>query len=502
MKINAFLILILFILYTLWGCKNTEPEPELNFELLWEAFNENYPSFEQRNINWDSIYNLYRPQVSQTTNSKELFRLMSTMLDHLNDKHVSLWAGEAWNGKWNYHSGYGMDALSKFKYQTYFTRLEKSTSFKKSLIKRKYLHNNFYTAQKGTFIYGWLSDSIAYLHFNKIANENEAKSIIDDFLKKTSRAQGYIIDIRNNWGGDSGPARHLANRLADKPRLYLISKKRKCGPDHSSFYNPVLWQIVPDKNYKKIESPVVLLVNKITISAGEIFTLMMNTLPNVVIVGDTTAGALADCTFGKLPNGWSYQLPNKLNLNYLGECFEGTGIKPDIPVSNSKANINKKIDDQLETAIEAIKNNTKIIKENYSDKLARISLSDTLETLLSEMEINEALTLVYPGDNSFGFLINIHKINRLAEKLWNKGMKKEAIEVYKINVKEYYERYWTHYRLGQAYERIGNIDYAIECYKQALRMLPYDSRWLKSINGEIYEDISQKTDSIKILRGF
>ena len=65
-------------------------KPEQNFETLWNLFDRNYALFEPKNIDWDMLYQVYRPKVTSKTTDDELFQIMSDMLGHLNDNHVSL----------------------------------------------------------------------------------------------------------------------------------------------------------------------------------------------------------------------------------------------------------------------------------------------------------------------------------------------------------------------------------------------------------------------------
>ncbi|MFN3939806.1 MAG: hypothetical protein ACK4IY_04415, partial [Chitinophagales bacterium] len=55
-------------------------DPESIFEFLWQSFDENYAPFEERNVNWDSIYSVYRPMVNDNTSPDELYEILTAML--------------------------------------------------------------------------------------------------------------------------------------------------------------------------------------------------------------------------------------------------------------------------------------------------------------------------------------------------------------------------------------------------------------------------------------
>src|SRR6186713_2728291 len=65
-------------------------DPELNFEELWKTFRDRYPFFEVRGVDWSKQYEVFRPEVTQSTTDAELFDIICRMLDPLNDGHVKL----------------------------------------------------------------------------------------------------------------------------------------------------------------------------------------------------------------------------------------------------------------------------------------------------------------------------------------------------------------------------------------------------------------------------
>jgi hypothetical protein len=68
----------------------SKQDPERNFEVLWQTFNERYPFFRLRSVDWNKQYRAYRPKVTNETSDDELFDILCRMLDPLNDGHVEL----------------------------------------------------------------------------------------------------------------------------------------------------------------------------------------------------------------------------------------------------------------------------------------------------------------------------------------------------------------------------------------------------------------------------
>ncbi len=88
--------IIIAIIITSSGCEKTftgddaANTPVNNFEIFWNDFNNYYAQFGLRHINWDSVYNVYSPQVNNSTSDKQLFHILSQMIYIINDMHVDL----------------------------------------------------------------------------------------------------------------------------------------------------------------------------------------------------------------------------------------------------------------------------------------------------------------------------------------------------------------------------------------------------------------------------
>jgi CubicO group peptidase (beta-lactamase class C family) len=72
--------------------------------------------------------------------------------------------------------------------------------------------------------------------------------------------------------------------------------------------------------------PIVLLTSEATVSAAEIFTLSMMSLPHVTRMGKSTQGVLSDVLPMQLPNGWMVGISNEVYTACDGNVYEGTGI--------------------------------------------------------------------------------------------------------------------------------------------------------------------------------
>ena len=338
MKSRAIVILFMLISFLTVSCEEMLIEqpannPEAVFENLWTTFNEGYAPFEERNVDWQEQYAVYRPMVSASTSDDELFEVISRMLGTLDDGHVSLTAPDR---------------------DIYFSNKIRNELIDDELfsipVVETYLEPGFQKGEENSYIYGKIKgEEIGYMYFDYVG-ENFFK--MEDFLNSHNDATGYIIDMRHNQGGDFTYCFSEIGRLTSQARYVFRSKtKNGKGPDdYTDWYE---WHIEPRGDY--VNKPIVVLTDRYTISAGERTVMAFKTLPNVTVMGDTTNGAHGTMIGKELANGWFYSLvPQKVEL-FDGKSYEGIGLPPDIYSKNTIPEITTGIDMTLQRAIDALK---------------------------------------------------------------------------------------------------------------------------------------------------
>jgi len=330
-------------------------QPVENFEVFFKIFNENYALFDVKGIDWNKEYNYFSERINDEITDDELFNVFQEILKKLNDKHCYIY-------RFNeiYFSGFGLPSLNYLDLASFDFRLP-TNDFSLKLIENKYLIDYEKSLKVKSFLppmgmrkiftTGWLTDSIAYIHMTEMSNKSEEVHIaIGAFLQKYHRAKGFVIDVRDNIGGYSLPAKKLAEYFTAEINTYAISRLRNSDSIYC-FQEPEYWKIepIPESEYKN--QPIALLTNTNTQSAAELFILMMKTLPSVKIIGDTTSGIFADTQIGKLPNGWEYRLSIRKTNDWNDSIVENIGIVPDKIVENTEQDLKNRIDKVLETAI-------------------------------------------------------------------------------------------------------------------------------------------------------
>lgn len=331
------IIALIVISFAGVGCEKMVIEPPANnpeaiFENLWITFHEEYAPFEERHVDWQAEYNTYRPMVNSTTTDAELFSILSQMLGKLDDGHVSITAP-------------GKDVFYANRIRN---ELIDDELFSIPVVKT-YLDEDYKQGEENSYIYGKIkTENVAYIYFDYVA-ENFFK--LNDFLNEYSNVNGYIIDLRHNQGGDFTYCFSEIGRLTDRSH-YVFRSKTKNGKGLNDYTDWHEWFIHPKGAY--INKPVIVLIDRYTISAGERAVMAFNTLPNVTLIGDTTNGAHGTMIGRELANGWFYTLvPQKTELPD-GVSYEGIGIAPDIYSKNLLSDITMGIDKTLQTAIDKL----------------------------------------------------------------------------------------------------------------------------------------------------
>ncbi len=332
-----FLLTLLIPAFLIHSCTETllGPDPENtpvnNFRLLWEDYDAHYARFGLKNVNWDSLRDVYHPRVMAAGSGEPLFDTLSALLAHLKDGHAWL------------ESSHGISAYRRAVYPRYFDL---------DLITSNYLDD---TRRNGVLTHGLLAGRLGYLHISSFSAPTDSYRRIDHILKAFKDVRGLIIDVRDNGGGDSYNARIIAGRFTAAKRVYGYVRYRN-GSRHTDFTGYIPSYLYPEGD-GVFDKPVALLTNRHSGSAAEDFILMMRQLPRVTVLGDTSAGSLGGRPKTReLPNGWIYRIPMALNYGADFRLYEGVGIPPDSTVHVSRADSLNGIDTILEAAMRLVKN--------------------------------------------------------------------------------------------------------------------------------------------------
>jgi len=321
---------------------NKEPGsgPREVFEYFYHLMDAHYAFFDVHGVDWAARYEQYAPGISDDMSDESLFEAMKNMLEGLDDGHLVLRAevneeSKVFNASRARVLPNALDAafkaqeeieeMSQFSTRWFFGSLNR---FRNHVLDARGQGK----AASGNMNWGRIGN-IGYINVfgmggfddnddGTLAEEVEAvHAAMDRALTDLGDTDALIFDVALNQGGWDEVSLALAGHFTDRPvRAYT-----KVGYQSTLEPLPLYVQPAPKTRYLK---PVTLFTSDLTVSAAEIFTMAMRSLPNVVHRGDTTWGALSDILSKRLPNGWLLELSNEIYVDSEGKKWEGKGIPP------------------------------------------------------------------------------------------------------------------------------------------------------------------------------
>jgi len=333
---RKWFVSILFILIVMSACSPNpvQPVPDNplaeDFVTIWEAFDESYPEFPIKSIDWTDwqmAYYTYYPMAQAAETSDEvMMNAVLPMLADLQDLHV--WMKPP-----------GGDQF--FTYPPDFW-----ANYDMTVLVQNYLEPNSWTGWSNSVGY-CNPDSLPYLGIKSWPSDLNL-SQIDDFVALCSDIPAIIIDVRMNGGGSDLRVNGVVGRFTHTECVGCLLRIRT-GPGYDNCeYEELLNRVLGPQQY---DGTIYLLIGENCASTNEEFIVCMNELPNVVLLGDTTIGAVCIPEWMTLDSGWSLTHGVMSIRTAREEPVEWFGIAPDIYVEATEDDFAQGIDPVLEYAI-------------------------------------------------------------------------------------------------------------------------------------------------------
>ncbi|MET8584186.1 S41 family peptidase [Streptomyces collinus] len=297
------------------------------FDVFWQTFEENYPFFAAKHLDWHAVRDRYRAKVHDGMPDGELFALLRSMVRPLHDAHVFLDAGDT----------------------GFFAQGRPGTTIPSPELDQRARH---YVEQKdlaGTALHSFAggrigyarpADGTGYLRISGFGGYDGASrayardsAVLDGALSEviTPHLKHLILDLRINGGGSDALALQVADRLTDHPYPAYAKRTRNNPRDPAGFTRPQPIRVIPAPGRERYNGPLAVLTGGETYSAGETLTQALMGRPAFTVrVGQNTQGVFSDILTRTLPNGWTFGLPDEEYLTPSGTTFDGPGIPPDI----------------------------------------------------------------------------------------------------------------------------------------------------------------------------
>ena len=331
--------------------------PELNFEVFWKTFEDIYAFFKLRNIAWNKMYSIYRPAVNPATSDDSMFTIFSRMLEPFHDNHINLFG----TGGRRFKSAKSSQFATEFPTDSLrkaFRSMVDHTLEEKGFGELIPVGPEF--REEPLFWYATSKES-GYLRFNRCFADPDADGTpdaavaglaLDTIFSQLKNKKALIVDVRDNIGGNDEFSFEVASRFARERQLGMYKRTRKPGGGYDDLMPLEYWYVAPKADVVK---PVVVLSNDKTVSAADVFAMVMNELPGVTLAGSNSRGIYSDMYGFTLPNEWEVTLSNQRYYNPAGICYEGKGTLVDVRVLNKRKYLNKMKDPVVLKALKILK---------------------------------------------------------------------------------------------------------------------------------------------------
>ncbi|MFI9406348.1 S41 family peptidase [Nocardia sp. NPDC052316] len=298
------------------------------FDVFWQTFQEHYPFFATKGVDWQQVRDTFQPraaQAEQRGDDDALFGVLRDMVAPLHDAHVVVSAGD---GRF----------FGTVRPGTTVPSPQLDHQVKEYVQHRDLQQHPLTEYANGRIGYADLpGQNYGYLRLSAFSGYTTERTFAADSAEldraldaiftedRRIRLRGLILDLRVNGGGSDSLGLQLAARLTDRPYFAYAKKTRTLGPQPQ--------RVEPAQG--AYAGPVAILTGGSTVSAGETFTQAMLERPSrTTRIGQPTQGVFSDVMQRKLPGpgheDWWFGVPNEEFLTSDHRTFDGTGIPPEL----------------------------------------------------------------------------------------------------------------------------------------------------------------------------
>jgi carboxyl-terminal processing protease len=347
------------------------------FDRAWQLVNEKFFDAKFRGVDWAAVKTRYRPDAEKAEDDSHLYGVINAMLGELKESHNFALSPQR---RWEYESkqrariGIGLRRVEE---HWVISEVLPNSPAEAAGVERGWLvesRNGKPLGETATFsteagevvAYDFLDqhnqprpltltarvvstadrrearvleDGVVYLRFDGF--DRASLHWLSDQLKAHRNASGAIVDLRYNHGGAFYSLEFMLGEFF--PHAVSVGTfVRRSGTESDKDS----WQLFPARFAGKI----VVLTDRSTASCAEIFSHVLRYHSRATIVGRPTAGAVVVSRFFSLPEGGMLQLAVEDFRGLDGQRLEGVGVKPDVTVPLTLADMRAGRDPDLAAA--------------------------------------------------------------------------------------------------------------------------------------------------------
>jgi carboxyl-terminal processing protease len=324
--------LVCIFAFVACGNSPTAPSPPASdlaaqFDSLWTRFDLEYSYFEHKRIDWPATRATYRPRALAAADQRAFIDVIREMLGTLHDGHVML----------RDPSG---AQIPTFRPQV-FANWDR-------VVFDRYRSRAGWTQGQLDWGHGQLN-GIPYIAIGGWGSQAIRTADFDAAFERYRGAPAMILDVRMNQGGNDQLAFEIAGRFTQSIIRAGYVRFRN-GPAHTDFGPPIDRTVSPRGPWQ-FAGNVLLLIGSRCASSNESFIMAMGEMPNVMLVGDRTAGSTGNPGTFPLAEGWSYTVSRWIEYTPGNQVIEDNGIVPDVIVPVTESDFASGRDPVLEWAL-------------------------------------------------------------------------------------------------------------------------------------------------------
>lgn len=297
-------------------------DPVRTLEVLAATMEEHYAFFDLRGSGWSERLASAIEEVDPSTEPAALLAVFRTLLDPLDDAQVRIAVDDPDlepGGVWS--AGPAPPEVE--------TLAEDIRSGRVPL-----LEGAAEVKADGGVVSGTVAGGAAYLAINRLAGfdedadreEAELARLLDGALADAGQ-RPLLLDLRVNRGGSEELALLVASRFLPEETRIASREVRVDGTDRYADAGDLIVRPLPTGTFP---GRLVVLTGPGTAGAAETLVLALRHAPDVLVVGEATAGSLSPLLVRSLPNGWTLGLSHQRVFDAAGELWEARGIPPDV----------------------------------------------------------------------------------------------------------------------------------------------------------------------------
>lgn len=192
-----------------------------------------------------------------------------------------------------------------------------------------------------------LDGDIYHVEIRQFSNttKNEFQSVVQKIL--LDKAKGIIVDVRGDGGGYFDTSVDIISEFISGEKAAAVIKRRDQSKNET---------VKTNGSGRLADIPLVVLINKGSASASEIFAGAIQDYKRGILIGEKTFGKGSVQELVDLQDGSNLRLTIAKWFTPLGRSIDEVGISPDREIKLDEKDVAANKDPQLDAAIQYLKN--------------------------------------------------------------------------------------------------------------------------------------------------